>query len=74
VEACFPEEAVIESPRPRDDGAFREVEAIRRAFGIRDVNLVKPGIGEATRVLLRRLPWKVLVHSLQKLKLLVKFL
>ena len=41
------------------------MEAIRRAYGIRDINLVKPGIGEATRVLLRRLPWKVLVHSLE---------
>lgn len=65
VESCFPNEAVIEAPQPRDDGACREVEAIRRAFGIRDINLVKPGIGEATRVLLRRLPWKVLVHSLE---------
>jgi hypothetical protein len=24
------------------------------------VNLVKPGVGEATRVLLRRVPWKIL--------------
>ena len=29
------------------------------------MNLIKPGIGEATRVLLRRLPWKILVHSLR---------
>ena len=65
VEACFPDDAVIESPQPGDGGAFREVEAVRGAFGIRDINLVKPGIGEATRVLLRRLPWKVLVHSLE---------
>ena len=34
-------------------------------FGIRDINLIKPSIGEATRVLLRRVPWKVLVHSLR---------
>jgi hypothetical protein len=27
-----------------------------RAYGIADVNLIKPGIGEATRVLLRRVP------------------
>ena len=65
IEACFPDEAIIETPRPWNDGAFREVESIRQAFGIRDINLVKPGIGEATRVLLRRLPWKVLVHSLE---------
>ena len=65
VTDAFPERASVEPPRPADDGAFREVEAIRRHFGIRDVNLVKPGIGEATRVLLRRLPWKILVHSLE---------
>ncbi|WP_258724434.1 cysteine protease StiP family protein [Cellulomonas sp. NS3] len=30
--------------------------------GIHSVNLVKPGVGETTRVLLRRVPWKVLVR------------
>ena len=29
--------------------------------GIDDLNLIKPGVGETTRVLLRRVPWKVLV-------------
>ena len=43
---------------------MEEVENIRRDFGIHDINLVKPSIGEATRVLLRRVPWKVLVHNL----------
>lgn len=42
-----------------------EVLRISKAFGIGDINLIKPGIGEATRVLLRRLPWKVLVYSLR---------
>ncbi|MDO4261174.1 MAG: cysteine protease StiP family protein [Eubacteriales bacterium] len=37
-----------------------EVRAIAARFGVDDINLVKPGIGEATRVLLRRVPWKVL--------------
>lgn len=41
-----------------------EVKKICREFDIADINFVKPGIGEATRVLLRRLPWKILVHSL----------
>lgn len=31
--------------------------------GISDVNLVKPGIGEATRVLLRRLPERVIIRD-----------
>jgi len=38
------------------------VERIAAEFGISDVNLVKPGVGEATRVLLRRVPWQVLVR------------
>lgn len=41
-----------------------ETRSIAERFGIDDINLVKPGIGEATRVLLRRIPWKILVHSL----------
>ena len=40
-----------------------EVLRIGREFKIEDVNLIKPGIGETTRVLLRRVPWKVLVHE-----------
>ncbi|GAA4683483.1 phosphoribosyltransferase domain-containing protein [Frondihabitans cladoniiphilus] len=38
------------------------VESIAAEYGIDDVNLVKPGVGETTRVLLRRVPWKVLVR------------
>ncbi|KOU41557.1 phosphoribosyltransferase [Streptomyces sp. WM6378] len=36
------------------------VERISEEYGIQDVNLVKPGVGETTRVLLRRVPWKIL--------------
>ena len=39
------------------------VERISANYGIDDVNLVKPGIGETTRVLLRRVPWRVLVRA-----------
>ncbi|TXL92369.1 phosphoribosyltransferase [Streptomyces sp. IB2014 016-6] len=38
------------------------VERISEEYGIHDVNLVKPGVGEATRVLLRRVPWKILAR------------
>lgn len=38
------------------------VEQISTEYGINNVNLVKPGVGETTRVLLRRVPWKVLVN------------
>jgi hypothetical protein len=38
------------------------VERIRTEYGLPSPNLVKPGVGETTRVLLRRVPWKVLVN------------
>lgn len=40
-----------------------EVKKIATFFGIEDINFVKPGIGETTRVLLRRIPWKVLIDE-----------
>lgn len=43
-----------------------EVREIAEHFGIDDINLVKPGIGETTRVLLRRVPWKVLIDEKYK--------
>ncbi len=44
---------------------MEEVQRIAAEFSIADINLIKPSIGETTRVLLRRVPWKVLVHSLE---------
>jgi len=41
---------------------WRAVEQVAAAYGIGEVNLVKPGVGETTRVLLRRVPWRVLVN------------
>ena len=65
IQAAFPMRAPSSQQTSATfEEAQAEVEAIRLHFGIHDVNLVKPSIGEATRVLLRRLPWKVLVHSL----------
>ncbi|MFF7973465.1 phosphoribosyltransferase domain-containing protein [Streptomyces sp. NPDC007905] len=42
---------------------WRAVERISEEYGIHDVNLVKPGVGETTRVLLRRVPWKILAKA-----------
>lgn len=42
---------------------IKEVERIKKEFHIKDVNHVKPGVGETTRVLLRRVPWKILVKD-----------
>jgi hypothetical protein len=43
-------------------GGWADVEALSERFGIGDVTLVKPGVGETTRVLLRRVPWAILVR------------
>ncbi|RHA44314.1 phosphoribosyltransferase [Cellulomonas rhizosphaerae] len=51
---------------PDDEPDWRGWAAVERVSveqGIGDVNLVKPGVGETTRVLLRRVPWKVLVRA-----------
>ena len=39
------------------------VERLQAEFGLPSLHLVKPGLGETTRVLLRRVPWKVLVSQ-----------
>jgi hypothetical protein len=41
---------------------WAEVERISAEYGVGSLNLVKPGVGETTRVLLRRVPWRVLVR------------
>jgi hypothetical protein len=43
---------------------IQDIKRIQQDYGIDDVNLVKPGVGETTRVLLRRVPWKILVDRL----------
>lgn len=54
-----------EHPEQIPNGAgLEETRQIASDFGISDINLVKPGIGETTRVLLRRIPKLVLVDKL----------
>lgn len=42
---------------------IEEVKRIAKEYGISDIHLIKPGIGETTRVLLRRVPWKILINQ-----------
>ncbi|GLB57878.1 cysteine protease StiP family protein [Cytobacillus sp. NCCP-133] len=42
---------------------MEEVKQIKEEFKIDSINFVKPGVGETTRVLLRRLPWKILMKD-----------
>jgi hypothetical protein len=41
---------------------WRAVEQLGARYSIGDLNLIKPGVGETTRVLLRRVPWRVLAR------------
>lgn len=61
-----PENCDEQEAADRDGGSGRGIDEVREiaaAFGVDDINLVKPGIGETTRVLLRRVPWKVLIDE-----------
>lgn len=40
---------------------MEDVKMLAAKYGIGDINYIKPGIGETTRVLLRRIPWKVII-------------
>lgn len=60
IEACFKLENSTEPCEEYGTG-IDEVNEISKAFSIPDINFIKPGIGETTRVLLRRAPWKVLI-------------
>ena len=63
IEARFPQAAPPEEPCRLEGRGITEVESIAHRLSISDINLIKPGIGEATRVLLRRVPWKILVRE-----------
>lgn len=45
---------------------LRSVRRIQEEFHIDDINHIKPGVGETTRVLLRRVPWKILINPGKK--------
>ena len=46
-----------------------DVENIKDKYDIDDINFIKPGVGETTRVLLRRVPYKILVDDINNKKL-----
>lgn len=54
---------LLRADRTPDWAGWAAVERIAAEYGIGELTLVKPGIGEATRVLLRRVPWKILARQ-----------
>ncbi|MFH8450237.1 phosphoribosyltransferase [Streptomyces fungicidicus] len=61
--ACAQAKELLSADRTPTWEGWAAVERISEEYGIHDVNLVKPGVGETTRVLLRRVPWKVLARA-----------
>lgn len=55
--------ALAVSDRQPTFTGWAAIETIRVEYGIESVNFVKPGVGETTRVLLRRVPWRILVRE-----------
>lgn len=66
VQTSFPDEMLkLDSEIPLPYKGLRDTDSIRNLFDIGSINLVKPGVGETTRVLLRRIPWKILIDSFE---------
>lgn len=62
IESRFQKENPVERACLQLKG-IEKVREIAEKFQIEDINLIKPGIGETTRVLLRRVPWKILIDT-----------
>lgn len=55
--------AITSSDRTPTWAGWHSVDQVRAEYGVATVNFVKPGVGETTRVLLRRVPWRILVRE-----------
>jgi hypothetical protein len=68
VDQLMAEIKTIETPYPYATSVVREqsmtfINSLMKKYQIHDINLIKPGIGEAIRVLLRRVPDRILVQD-----------
>ena len=55
--------AHVAADRTPSWSGWAAVEALATEHGLTDLNLIKPGVGETTRVLLRRVPDRVLIRE-----------
>lgn len=56
-------ERSLKGEKSADFKGLESVKKIAREFAVENINLIKPGVGETTRVLLRRVPWKILIKD-----------
>lgn len=67
IESKFQINADMRETEPHTNHTgMEEVLKIARDFSVENINFIKPGIGETTRVLLRRVPFKVLIGEKYK--------
>jgi phosphoribosyl transferase-like protein/RNA binding Pelota-like protein len=62
IEGCF-DYTLEKCDMIKGIAGLQVVQKIQEVYEIDDINFVKPGIGETTRVLLRRVPWKILINE-----------
>ncbi|UOY87773.1 cysteine protease StiP family protein [Bacillus glycinifermentans] len=68
---------LLEKREEPDWRGLAAIKSIQNDFGIDNTHFIKPGVGETTRVLLRRVPWKILIqpgskHRLKHIMLLAE--
>lgn len=66
VESCFDFSVSAPSFGNRKSTGMDDVKKLQQMYGIKDINLIKPGIGESTRVLLRRVPDVIIINKADK--------
>ena len=66
IVSCFDYTTSKHSVKSKNTTGMEDVEKIQRKYNIEDINYIKPGIGETTRVLLRRIPDVILINNRHK--------
>lgn len=66
VENCFDFSVPASSFSNRKSTGMDDVKRLQQMYGVEDINLIKPGIGESTRVLLRRVPDVIIINKTDK--------
>lgn len=59
-------EVLLATDRTPTWRGWQTVEELASTYGIKSLHLIKPGVGETTRVLLRRVPWQILVDPARR--------
>lgn len=62
-------ECALEIPSPNYSPQWVGMDVVKELseeFGVDNMHLIKPGVGETTRVLLRRVPWKIIYNPEKK--------